>query len=42
MGLEVEKILTDITSRKLPALWVGGEDCRERSKEWSSGRKGVE
>ena len=24
------------------AMWVGGEDCKERSKEWISGRKAAE
>ena len=42
MGLEGEQFLRNTRSRRLPALWVGGEDCRERSKEWSRGRKAAE
>ena len=39
VGLEGEHFLTNTRSRRLPALWVGREDCREKSKEWSRGRK---
>ena len=42
MGLEGEQFLRYTRSRRLLALWVGGEDCRERSKEWINGRKAAE
>ena len=42
MGLQGEQFLMNTRSRRLPALSVGGEDCRERSKEWISGRKPAE
>ena len=42
MGLEGEQFLTNTRSRRFPALWVGGEDCREKSMEWISGRKAAE
>ena len=39
MGLEGEQFHTNTRSRR---LWVGGEDFRERSKEWSSSNKAAE
>ena len=42
MGLEGVQCLTNTRSRRLPAMWVGGEDCKERSKEWISSRKAAE
>ena len=42
MGIEGEQFLTSTRSRRLSAMWVRGEDYKERLKEWISGRKAAE